>query len=61
MPDGSCFVFTGIDRVDNTRGYDPDNVVPCCRVCNRAKDVRTKDEFLSWAKRVVDHSIENVG
>lgn len=27
----------GIDRVDNLRGYTLDNVVPCCRDCNRMK------------------------
>lgn len=56
LPDGSCFIFTGIDRVDNTRGYEKDNVVPCCRVCNRSKDVRSKEEFLSWARRVVNNN-----
>jgi 5-methylcytosine-specific restriction endonuclease McrA len=27
----------GLDRVDNSRGYAPDNVVPCCQECNRIK------------------------
>lgn len=27
----------GIDRVDNERGYDPDNCLPCCRLCNTIK------------------------
>lgn len=29
--------YNGIDRVDNNRGYEPDNVVACCSVCNSAK------------------------
>lgn len=28
----------GLDRKDNTRGYMPGNVVPCCRECNVAKN-----------------------
>lgn len=58
LRDGSSFVFTGIDRVDNCRGYELDNVVPCCRVCNRAKDIRSKQDFLHWIKRVYEHSIK---
>jgi hypothetical protein len=27
----------GLDRMDNTRGYEPDNVVPCCKNCNVLK------------------------
>ena len=46
-------LYNGIDRVDNSRGYVPDNVVPCCKVCNRAKDTMTQEEFISWAERVV--------
>lgn len=50
-------VYNGIDRVDNTRGYAPDNVVPCCKVCNRAKDVMPLEEFLAWVGRVYAHRI----
>jgi len=51
------YLYNGIDRVDNSRGYEPGNVVPCCRVCNRAKDIRTRDEFLAWIKRVAEHNV----
>lgn len=27
----------GLDRQDNRLGYDPNNVVPCCRSCNTTK------------------------
>ena len=47
--------MNGLDRVDNSRGYEPDNVVPCCRRCNRAKNDETAEEFLSWARRLVEH------
>lgn len=32
-------VYSGLDRVDNNKGYTMDNVVPCCIHCNRAKIV----------------------
>ena len=47
----------GLDRVDNERGYTPDNIVPCCEDCNRAKLTRTTEEFLSWAERVVRYNL----
>lgn len=49
------YIYNGIDRVDNLRGYIVGNCVPCCPVCNRAKTTMGKEEFLSWAKRVVEY------
>src|SRR5690606_11867568 len=34
---GGRLRYTGIDRVDNKKGYLPGNVFPCCVTCNRAK------------------------
>lgn len=48
--------YNGIDRVDNSIGYEVDNCVPCCKICNRAKDVMSKDEFYNWISRVYEHS-----
>lgn len=31
------FIYQGIDRKDNERGYIYDNVVPCCGECNSIK------------------------
>lgn len=50
----------GIDRVDNNKGYTPDNSVSCCETCNRAKLKMTRGEFLDWANRVVEHQ-RNMG
>jgi len=49
------FVYNGIDRVDNTLGYTPDNVVTCCYICNRAKGVTPPDDFMLWIKQLVAH------
>jgi 5-methylcytosine-specific restriction endonuclease McrA len=39
---------SGLDRIDNTRGYHPDNVVPCCYDCNSIKGDRlTQEETLA--------------
>lgn len=46
------FKYNGIDRVDNKRGYEQDNIVPCCWNCNRAKGSMTYHGFVEWLKRV---------
>ena len=46
------FSYNGIDRVNSLKDYTIDNVVPCCDFCNKAKGNKTKDEFLSWVKRI---------
>jgi 5-methylcytosine-specific restriction endonuclease McrA len=47
------FFYTGVDRVENTLGYIPDNVVSCCWDCNRAKGMMTIAAFESWLDRIV--------
>lgn len=48
--------YSGLDRVDSSRGYLFDNVVPCCKYCNGAKNVMTRDEFLQFIKRVYEYN-----
>lgn len=49
------YVHNGIDRIDNLKGYTIDNVVPCCKFCNAAKNIRTLPEFKDWVKRIYNH------
>jgi hypothetical protein len=51
------FYYNGIDRIDNNKDYDVDNVVTCCETCNKAKLKMSEDEFLNWIKKVYDYSI----
>ncbi len=39
-------LYNGLDRVDNALGYTPDNIVTCCKHCNRAKMSLSKNQFL---------------
>lgn len=43
------FLYNGLDRIDNTRGHDVDNVVPCCFDCNQLKSNST---ILSFLKKI---------
>jgi len=46
------YIYNGIDRRDNERGYEPDNVVSCCTTCNVAKRSMTVEQFRTWIRRV---------
>lgn len=46
------FRYTGIDRVDSSRGYTTDNVVPCCWKCNRMKESFSANDFVAHAQKV---------
>lgn len=46
------FIYSGIDRVDNNKGYFLDNCVSCCSMCNHAKKNHTQEEFFSWVSKV---------
>lgn len=46
------YIYSGIDRIDNEKGYDKENIVPCCMACNKAKGTLTYDEFMLWLDQV---------
>jgi 5-methylcytosine-specific restriction endonuclease McrA len=48
------YVYNGIDRIDNAKGYEPENVVPCCWECNKSKGSKSYDDFMAWIKRIAD-------
>lgn len=49
------FNYNGIDRVDNTKGYTCDNVVPCCATCNRMKMTKTIEGFFEHVSKIYKH------
>jgi len=54
-PGATSFTYNGIDRIDSSKGYEPSNVVSCCRACNNAKMVMSQLEFAVWIQRVDRH------
>lgn len=44
--------LNGVDRVDNSKGYEFDNCVPCRLRCNVAKGVMSQDEFYSHIEKI---------
>lgn len=47
--------YNGIDRQNNDQGYQVTNCVSCCKTCNVAKLDKTVDEFIFWARKVVEN------
>lgn len=43
--ENSKFIYNGVDRLDNTKGYTEDNSVSCCYQCNTMKLDYSFNEF----------------
>lgn len=56
-----AYVYNGIDRIDNSQGYEMSNVVTCCWLCNNKKADMNYNEFLTWIERVHGHVIRGWG
>lgn len=44
----------GLDRIDNTKGYISENVIPCCTNCNRLRGDRLTVQETKLAVKVVE-------
>lgn len=51
------YVYNGLDRIDNDKGYTIDNVVPCCANCNKTKRDMSVDDFLSMVSKIYNHRV----
>jgi len=49
------FIYNGIDRIDNDKGYIVDNCVSCCYICNQWKRAYTQQEFLTRVKLIYEN------
>lgn len=52
------FISNGIDRIDSSKGYTKDNIVPCCKICNQMKNNLSLKDFLNHIKNIYNVSIE---
>lgn len=54
------YTWMGIDRKDNSQGYNLDNVVPCCQTCNRAKYKMGYEEFITYIGILANQYVKNM-
>jgi len=48
--------LNGIDRIDSSIGYHEFNCVPCCMICNRAKNDMDTCDFFNHIIKIVKHN-----
>lgn len=52
---GSAFQYNGIDRINNSKGYEPENCAPSCLKCNEVKRAMTLHDFRQYVKKLYTH------
>jgi hypothetical protein len=52
---GGDLAYNGVDRIDSSLGYVPENCAPCCKTCNVMKQRLTVDEFIGHLRMVLSH------
>lgn len=51
------YIYNGIDRIDNTKGYILGNCVSCCKTCNNLKRILSRQKFLEMVRKIYNHRI----
>jgi hypothetical protein len=54
---GNRYVYNGIDRLDNTKGYTVENCVSCCSDVNYAKGTMKYSDFICMCKEVANTQV----
>ena len=54
-PQTGTYIYNGIDRIDSNIGYEPDNCVTCCVICNRMKNKYSKNAFLLHVSKITKY------
>jgi hypothetical protein len=50
----NSYTYNGVDRVDNAKGYQTENTVACCGVCNSFKSNYSQTTFLEHCKLITE-------
>jgi len=51
--DNLALRYSGIDRMDNNKGYVKGNLCASCKDCNTKKSNDSYDAFFEWARKIV--------
>lgn len=59
LQEWNLYLYNGIDRVDNDKGYTLENSVTCCKTCNFMKRAMDQKEFINKAIEIGKHQLAN--
>ncbi|MCK4252148.1 hypothetical protein KAX97_11920 [candidate division WOR-3 bacterium] len=51
------YIYNGIDRLNNNKGYEIDNCVTCCKNCNLMKKTLSQEEFLNHINKICEYQL----
>lgn len=51
----SFYIYNGIDRVDNNKGYVIENSITSCGICNLFKAEMSQEKFYQWVINIVNN------
>lgn len=46
------FIYNGLDRIDQSKPHNINNVVTCCKTCNMCKRTMSHDQFLLFIEKI---------
>lgn len=49
------YIYNGIDRADNSKGYTLENCVSCCEECNHMKRTMNQKEFIDKCRTIAEN------
>jgi hypothetical protein len=49
------YKYNGLDRLDSNKGYIKNNIVPCCKYCNFAKNDLSINKFYNHIKKIYEY------
>lgn len=52
---GDIIETIGLDRIDSAKGYELENIQPCCTFCNSMKSNKNEKDFLNQCKKIINY------
>lgn len=51
----------GLDRIDSSKNYTLNNIVPCCEKCNKMKLIMSQQDFINQCSKVYKYQKSHLG
>jgi hypothetical protein len=57
--ENGSFTYNGLDRLNSDLGHTPNNIVPCCTECNKAKLDMSEEHFLKLIEMIYRNRLQS--